>query len=64
MVSMSARAILIVLAGAYFLGGAVVGFAEQRNLAIAIALPFVALLTHFAYGVQFLRGLFVRRLER
>ena len=63
-VSAGARAILGALIGVYIIGGIAIGYAEQRDLSVAVALPPVALLSHLAYGVQFVRGLLVRRLER
>ncbi len=60
----SARTLLAVAVSAYVLTGAIVGLVEQRNVTVAIALPEIALLSHVVYGVQFIRGLFTRRLDR
>ena len=59
-----ARAGLGVAAGAYLVGGVVLGLAERDDPSIALALPVVALASHVTYGIQFVRGLLTRQLER
>jgi GT2 family glycosyltransferase len=63
-VSAPMRAVLAVALGAYLVGGLALGVAEQRDLSLAAALPGIALASHLTYGVQFVRGLITRRLER
>ena len=64
MFSGKARAGLGVALGAYVAGGAVLGLVERDEPSIALALPGVALASHVTYGVQFVRGLLTRQLER
>jgi glycosyltransferase involved in cell wall biosynthesis len=59
-----ARAGLGVAAGSYVIGGVVLGLAERDDPSIALALPGVALASHVIYGIQFVRGLLTRQLER
>ena len=62
--SVKARAALGVAAGAYAVGGVVLGLAERDDPSVALTLPGVALASHVTYGIQFVRGLLTRRLER
>ena len=62
--SVKARAALGVAAGAYLVGGVVLGLAERDDPSVALTLPGVALASHVTYGIQFVRGLLTRRLER
>ena len=50
--------------GAYLVGGVVLGLAEGDDPSVALALPAVALASHVTYGIQFVRGLLTRQLER
>jgi len=59
-----ARAALGVALGAYAVGGVVLGLAERDEPSIAVALPGVALASHVTYGIQFVRGLLTRQLDR
>jgi glycosyltransferase involved in cell wall biosynthesis len=59
-----ARAALGAVIGAYLVGGIVLGLAERDDPSIAVALPGVALASHVTYGIQFVRGLLTRQLER
>lgn len=59
-----ARAGLGVALGVYLVGGSVLGLIERDDPSIAMALPGVALASHVTYGIQFVRGLLTRRLER
>jgi cellulose synthase/poly-beta-1,6-N-acetylglucosamine synthase-like glycosyltransferase len=59
-----ARVGLGVAAAAYLVGGVVLGLAERDGPSIALALPGVALASHVTYGIQFVRGLLTRQLER
>ena len=62
--SAKARVTLGVAVGAYAAGGVATGLVEQGDASIALALPAVALASHLTYGLQFIRGLLTRRLER
>jgi hypothetical protein len=62
--STKARLALVAALALYLVGGVAVGLAERNRPSIALALPGVALATHVTYGVQFVRGLLTRRLER
>ena len=62
--SENARGLLVVIIGAYLVVGVALGLAEQKNLSVALALPAVALASHVVYGVQFVRGLLTRHLDR
>ena len=44
--------------------GFLLGLAERDEPSIAVALPGVALASHVTYGIQFVRGLLTRQLER
>jgi glycosyltransferase involved in cell wall biosynthesis len=59
-----ARALLGAAMGVYFAGGVALGLAERDEPSVALALPGVALVSHVVYGVQFVRGLLTRRLDR
>lgn len=59
-----ARRLLGGAAAAYLSAGVAVGLIEQDDFSVAVALPIVALASHLTYGVQFVRGLLTRRLER
>jgi cellulose synthase/poly-beta-1,6-N-acetylglucosamine synthase-like glycosyltransferase len=48
----------------YVLVGVVVGLVERNKATVALALPGVALVSHLTYGVQFVRGLMTKRLDR
>ena len=63
-ISTRARLVLGAALGAYAVGGFALGLAETRAASVALALPAVALVSHVAYGVQFVRGLLTRRLQR
>jgi GT2 family glycosyltransferase len=60
----TARAVLAVLLAAYFIGGFLFGLAERNQPSIALALPGIALASHVVYGIQFVRGLLRRQLDR
>jgi GT2 family glycosyltransferase len=62
--STTARIALVAALALYLVGGVAVGLAERNRPSIALALPGVALATHVTYGIQFVRGLLTRRLER
>lgn len=62
--SANVRKLLGASAATYLMGGFVVGIREQGSASVALALPAVALASHVVYGIQFVRGLFTRRLER
>jgi glycosyltransferase involved in cell wall biosynthesis len=64
MFSGRARIALGAAMGAYVVGGIVLGLAEGDDPSVALALPAVALASHVTYGIQFVRGLFTRQLER
>jgi hypothetical protein len=59
-----ARPALGAALAAYVVGGVALGLAEQDDPTIAVALPGIVLASHLTYGVQFVRGLLTRRLER
>lgn len=59
-----ARPLLAGSLAVFAVGGFVLGLAEQRDVFLAVLLPAVAVFSHIAYGIQFIRGLFTRRLER
>ncbi|HET9781668.1 MAG TPA: glycosyltransferase [Candidatus Dormibacteraeota bacterium] len=59
-----ARRLLVGALAAYFVAGVTIGLAESDEPPLALALPVVAFLSHVTYGLQFLRGLLTRRLER
>jgi glycosyltransferase involved in cell wall biosynthesis len=59
-----ARVVLGAGLGAYWLGGFVLGLAEGDSPSIAAALPAVAVASQVTYGIQFVRGLLTRQLER
>jgi glycosyltransferase involved in cell wall biosynthesis len=63
-VSVTARTLLGAVLFTYALVGVGVGLAERNRTSVALALPAVALASHLAYGVQFVRGLLTRRLDR
>ena len=60
----SARQVLGAALGVYLLAGFAIGLAEQHDLSLALALPFVVVASHIVYGIQFARGLLTRRLVR
>jgi glycosyltransferase involved in cell wall biosynthesis len=62
--SATARVSLAIASSAYVVAGATLGYFEQRDLGIAVALPFVAVASHVVYGVQFVRGLLTHTLRR
>lgn len=64
LINVSARKVLGVSLGAYFAGGVVLGLAERDEPSVALALPAVVLASHLTYGVQFVRGLLTRQLDR
>ncbi|GAC1332050.1 MAG: hypothetical protein NVSMB17_10720 [Candidatus Dormibacteria bacterium] len=64
MMSRRARRLLGAGLAAYAGAGFAVGLAEHDDAAVALALPAVALASHVVYGVQFVRGLLHRGLER
>jgi GT2 family glycosyltransferase len=59
-----ARRLLGLSLGAYFVGGVALGLAERDKPSVALALPAVALASHVTYGIQFVRGLLTRHLDR
>ena len=59
-----ARTAVEVVIGAYVLLGVLLGVAEKNEVSVALALPFVALASHVVYGIQFVRGLLRRQLNR
>jgi glycosyltransferase involved in cell wall biosynthesis len=64
LVSATARTILFATLGAYLVGGIALGLLEKNAPSVAVALPPIALASHVAYGVQFVRGLLTPRLHR
>jgi len=60
----SARIALGGLLGAYFVAGITLSLIERSDLATALTLPVVALASHVVYGVQFVRGLLTKGLDR
>ena len=62
--STKARAALAVALGGYLAGGFALGLVEGNQLSVAAALPGIALASHVTYGIQFVRGLLRRRLDR
>ena len=63
-VSVPARTAMVAAVAVYLAAGTILGLAERNSTSVAVALPAVALASHVAYGVQFARGLFTRRLDR
>jgi hypothetical protein len=59
-----ARKLLGVSLGGYVVGGVALGLAERDKASVALALPAVALASHVTYGIQFVRGLLTRQLDR
>ena len=59
-----ARRYLGIVLGTYIVTGVATGLLEQNEPTVALALPWIALASHVTYGVQFVRGLFTRRLSR
>jgi glycosyl transferase family 2 len=64
LISVTARKLLAAMLGMYALFGVGMGLVEGNGPAVALALPAVALASHVAYGIQFVRGLLTRRLDR
>jgi GT2 family glycosyltransferase len=64
LVSGKARLVLGAGLGAYAVGGFALGLVERNDPSIAAALPGVAIASHVTYGIQFVRGLLTRQLER
>lgn len=64
LVSATARTLLFAALGAYLVAGIAVGLAEKDAPSVALALPSIALVSHVAYGIQFVRGLLTSRLDR
>ncbi len=62
--STRARALLGVAVGGYLAGGFALGLVEGNEPSVAAALPGIALASHVTYGIQFVRGLLRRRLDR
>jgi GT2 family glycosyltransferase len=62
--SATARTLLGAMLGIYAVVGIGVGLAERNSASVALALPAVALISHVTYGIQFVRGLLTRRLDR
>ena len=62
--SMAARTALGAILAIYLVAGVAFGLAERNELSVALALPEIVLVSHVVYGLQFIRGLLTRRLER
>lgn len=63
-INVGARKVFGISLGAYFAGGVVLGLAERDEPTVALVLPAVVLVSHLTYGLQFVRGLLTRQLDR
>jgi len=58
------RIVLALLVIVYAVGALIIARLEQSDWTIALAVPPLAAASHIVYGVQFVRGLLTRRLDR